>query len=88
MRNRRRIFNNKRFGWAILLTLIVCFSAIILDVCTGNSAFATTSDEVVETNFFPRIKSLLAKASANLFFNPREKPISKKVGAPYYKKDI
>ena len=52
MRNRRRIFNNKRFGWAILLTLIICFSAIIFGVCTGNSAFATTSDEVVETNFF------------------------------------
>ena len=52
MRNRRKIFNNKRFGWAILLTLIVCFSAIIFSVCTGNSAFATTSDEVVETNFF------------------------------------
>lgn len=52
MRNRRRIFNNKRFGWVILLTLIVCFSAIIFGVYTGNSAFATTSDEVVETNFF------------------------------------
>lgn len=52
MRNRRGIFNNKRFGWAVLLTLIICFSAIIFGVCTGNSAFATTSDEVVETSFF------------------------------------
>ncbi len=52
MRNRRKIFNNRRFGLAVFLALIVCFSTIVLDVCTGSSVFATTSKDVVETNFF------------------------------------
>ncbi len=46
MHNRRSL---KKF-WAVFLSIVICFVTSI--VLLNNSAFATTSDEVVETNFF------------------------------------